>query len=171
MAPRACRHGYNLLAFRQLHEPLRRHKRRRTRCSIRTAPAWAISLWKKETLVDLTFSQMLDEQVKHSPISTLSAIRRSTTQGRMRSSPATSTTSARALIALGVKRGDKVIWATNIPQWYITFWATTKIGAVLVTVNTAYKIHEAEYLFRPLGYAHARHDRRIPRLRLQLDNR
>ena len=34
------------------------------------------------------------------------------------------------------------------PQWYITFWATTKIGAVLVTVNTAYKIHEAEYLLR-----------------------
>ena len=40
------------------------------------------------------------------------------------------------------------IWATNVPQWYITFWATTKIGAVLVTVNTAYKIHEAEYLLR-----------------------
>ena len=40
------------------------------------------------------------------------------------------------------------IWATNVPAWYITFWATTKIGAVLVTVNTAYKIHEAEYLLR-----------------------
>lgn len=35
-----------------------------------------------------------------------------------------------------------------MPQWYITFWATTKIGAVLVTVNTAYKVHEAEYLLR-----------------------
>ncbi len=40
------------------------------------------------------------------------------------------------------------IGTTNVPQWYITFWATTKIGAVLVTVNTAYKIHEAEYLLR-----------------------
>ena len=50
---------------------------------------------------------------------------------------------------MGVKPGDHVaIWATNVPQWYITFWATTKIGAVLVTVNTAYKIHEAEYLLR-----------------------
>ncbi|MBR4305566.1 MAG: AMP-binding protein, partial [Ruminiclostridium sp.] len=36
----------------------------------------------------------------------------------------------------------------NVPAWYITFWATTKIGAVLVTVNTAYKVHEAEYLLR-----------------------
>ena len=40
------------------------------------------------------------------------------------------------------------IWATNVPQWFLTFWATTKIGAVLVTMNTAYKIHEAEYLLR-----------------------
>ena len=56
---------------------------------------------------------------------------------------------ARALIAMGVKPGTHVaIWATNVPAWYITFWATTKIGAVLVTVNTAYKIHEAEYLLR-----------------------
>ncbi|HJB38672.1 MAG TPA: AMP-binding protein, partial [Candidatus Acutalibacter ornithocaccae] len=56
---------------------------------------------------------------------------------------------ARALIYMGVKKGDHVaIWATNVPQWYITFWAATKIGAVLVTVNTAYKIHEAEYLLR-----------------------
>ncbi|MDR1821664.1 MAG: AMP-binding protein, partial [Oscillospiraceae bacterium] len=56
---------------------------------------------------------------------------------------------ARSLIALGVRPGMKVaIWATNIPQWYITFWAAVKIGAVLVTVNTAYKIREAEYLLR-----------------------
>jgi len=56
---------------------------------------------------------------------------------------------ARSLIAMGVKKGDHVaIWATNVPAWYITFWATTTIGAVLVTVNTAYKIHEAEYLLR-----------------------
>ncbi len=56
---------------------------------------------------------------------------------------------AKALIAMGVKKDDHVaIWATNVPAWFITFWATTKIGAVLVTVNTSYKIHEAEYLLR-----------------------
>ena len=33
--------------------------------------------------------------------------------------------SQRSLIAMGVKKGDHVaIWATNVPQWYITFWAT-----------------------------------------------
>ena len=56
---------------------------------------------------------------------------------------------AKALISLGVRAGSKVaVWATNVPAWYLTFWATTKIGAVLVTVNTAYKIHETEYLLR-----------------------
>ena len=56
---------------------------------------------------------------------------------------------ARTLIALGVRPGDQVaIWASNVPQWYLTFWAAVKIGAVLVTVNTGYKIHELEYLLR-----------------------
>ncbi len=56
---------------------------------------------------------------------------------------------ARVLISLGVKAGSHVaVWASNVPQWYISFWATVKLGAVLVTVNTAYKIHEAEYLLK-----------------------
>ena len=56
---------------------------------------------------------------------------------------------ARSLISLGVKAGTHVaVWASNVPQWYIAFWATVKLGAVLVTVNTAYKIHEIEYLLR-----------------------
>ena len=58
-------------------------------------------------------------------------------------------TFARALISMGVKAGTHVaVWASNVPQWFIAFWATVKLGAVLVTVNTAYKIHEAEYLLR-----------------------
>ena len=50
---------------------------------------------------------------------------------------------------MGVKAGSHIaVWASNVPQWYISFWAAVKIGAVLVTVNTAYKIHEAEYLLK-----------------------
>ncbi len=56
---------------------------------------------------------------------------------------------AKALMSLGVRSGSKVaVWATNVPAWYISFWACCKIGAVLVTMNTAYKIHEAQYLLR-----------------------
>ena len=106
-------------------------------------------VWPKEPLIDLTFPQVLDRMVEEFPdqyafrYTTLDYTR---TYAEFRDDV---DTFARSLIAMGVKAGDHVaIWATNVPQWYITFWATTKIGAVLVTVNTAYKIHEAEYLLR-----------------------
>ncbi len=106
-------------------------------------------IWKKDELIDLTFPQVLDRVVEEFPnqyafkYTTLDYTR---TYEEFREDV---DNFARALVSLGVKAGSKVaIWATNVPAWYITFWATTKIGAVLVTVNTAYKIHEAEYLFR-----------------------
>lgn len=56
---------------------------------------------------------------------------------------------AKGLLRLGIKKGDHVsIWATNYPEWIITMFASAKIGAVLVTVNTNYKIFEVEYLLR-----------------------
>ncbi|MEG1612730.1 MAG: AMP-binding protein [Clostridia bacterium] len=56
---------------------------------------------------------------------------------------------ARGLMALGIKKGDHIaIWATNTPEWLLTMFASAKIGAVLVTVNTNYKIFELEYLLR-----------------------
>jgi fatty-acyl-CoA synthase len=54
---------------------------------------------------------------------------------------------ARGLMALGVQKGEKVaIWATNIPYWVTMQFATAKIGAILLTVNTNYKSAELEYL-------------------------
>ncbi len=54
---------------------------------------------------------------------------------------------ARGLLALGVKKGDHVgIWATNVPDWLTYTFASAKIGAIMVTVNTNYKKHELEYL-------------------------
>lgn len=56
---------------------------------------------------------------------------------------------AKGLMALGLKKGDHLaIWATNVPEWIITLFATAKIGVILVTVNTNYKIFEMEYLLR-----------------------
>ena len=106
-------------------------------------------IWKKDELIDLTFSQVLDRVAEEFPdqycfkYTTLDYTR--TYQEFKRDAD----DFARALVSLGVKAGSKVaVWATNVPAWYISFWATTKIGAVLVTMNTAYKIHEAEYLLR-----------------------
>ena len=54
---------------------------------------------------------------------------------------------AKGLIAIGVEKGSNVgIWATNVPDWLTFLYATAKIGAVLVTVNTNYKQAELEYL-------------------------
>ncbi len=106
-------------------------------------------VWKKELLIDLTFPKVLDRMVEEFPdklafkYTTLDYTR---TYYEFRKDV---DTFARSLISLNVKPGDHVaVWATNIPQWYIAFWAVTKIGAVLVSMNTAYKIHEAEYLLK-----------------------
>lgn len=105
--------------------------------------------WQKDKLIDCTFGRVLDKMVEEFPdqyafkYTTLDYTR---TYGEFREDV---DEFARVLVSLGVKPGSHVaVWATNLPQWYITFWAAVKIGAVLVSVNTAYKIAEAEYLFR-----------------------
>ena len=56
---------------------------------------------------------------------------------------------AKGLISLGVKKGDHVsIWANNVPEWVILQFATAKIGAVLVTINTSYRSAELEYILK-----------------------
>jgi len=56
---------------------------------------------------------------------------------------------AKGLLYIGVNRGDKVgIWAKNVPDWTTFMFATAKIGAILVTINTSYKIAELEYLLK-----------------------
>jgi fatty-acyl-CoA synthase len=59
---------------------------------------------------------------------------------------------ARALIALGVERGDRVgIWSANRAEWLITQYAAAKTGAVLVNINPAYRLRELEYTLTQSG--------------------
>ncbi|HEY6582068.1 MAG TPA: AMP-binding protein, partial [Rubrobacter sp.] len=54
---------------------------------------------------------------------------------------------ARALMALGIEKGDHVaVWGQNVPEWVKLQFATGKVGAVLVTINPAYKSHELKYV-------------------------
>ena len=56
---------------------------------------------------------------------------------------------AKGLMALGVAKNEKVaVWATNVPYWVALQFATAKIGAILLTVNTNYKSAELDYLLR-----------------------
>jgi len=104
-------------------------------------------IWKQDELIDLTFSRVLDRTVEEFPdqyafrYTTLDYTR------TYREFSEDVDDFARALISMGVRPGSRVaIWATNVPEWFIAFWSVTKIGAVLVSMNTAYKVSEAEYL-------------------------
>lgn len=59
---------------------------------------------------------------------------------------------AGGLLRLGVRKGDRVgIWSPNRAEWLVTQFATARIGAVLVTVNPAYRIFELEYALNKVG--------------------
>jgi fatty-acyl-CoA synthase len=59
---------------------------------------------------------------------------------------------ARALLAAGVAKGDRVgIWAPNCAEWTLVQYATARIGAILVNINPAYRTHELEYVLKQAG--------------------
>jgi len=104
-------------------------------------------IFEKDVLIDLTFGKLLEKVAETFPDQTAFAY---TTRDYTRTYSEfleDVDQVARMFLAMGIKKGDHVaIWATNDPHWFLTFWAAVRIGAVLVTVNTSYKIHEAEYL-------------------------
>ena len=56
---------------------------------------------------------------------------------------------AKGLMALGVRRGEKVaLWATNIPHWIVLMFATAKIGAILLPFNVNYKSAEIDFALK-----------------------
>ena len=132
--------------FANYMAPYRKHHKHSIQENIRKNGNY---VWPKERLIDYTFPDVLDRICEEFPKQYAfhyTELDYTRTYPQFRDDV---DAFARSLIAMGVKRGDHVaIWATNVPAWYITFWATTKIGAVLVTVNTGYKIHEAEYLLK-----------------------
>ncbi|MFF3560681.1 AMP-binding protein [Streptomyces sp. NPDC002574] len=59
---------------------------------------------------------------------------------------------ARGLLAKGVGKGDRVgIWAVNCPEWVFVQYATARIGAIMVNINPAYRVHELAYVLNQAG--------------------
>ncbi|MEZ0052219.1 fatty-acyl-CoA synthase [Mycobacterium sp. MAA66] len=59
---------------------------------------------------------------------------------------------ARGLMARGVGKGDRVgIWSPNCAQWVVAQFATAKVGAILVNINPAYRLHELAYVLNQSG--------------------
>lgn len=62
---------------------------------------------------------------------------------------ARSLAAARAFAAIGVRRGERVtVWSENLPEWIVAQLALARLGAILVTANTALRAPEIEYLLR-----------------------
>jgi fatty-acyl-CoA synthase len=56
------------------------------------------------------------------------------------------------LLARGIAKGDRVgIWAPNCIEWLLVQYATARVGAILVTINPAYRTHEVEFVLRQAG--------------------
>ena len=59
---------------------------------------------------------------------------------------------ARGLMGIGVVKGDRVgIWSPNFAEWVLVQYATARIGAILVTINPAYRSSELEYVLNQSG--------------------
>ncbi|MGA5872949.1 AMP-binding protein [Streptomyces cinereoruber] len=59
---------------------------------------------------------------------------------------------AGSLLGSGVRKGDRVgIWAVNCAEWVLVQYATARVGAVMVTINPAYRAHELAYVLNQSG--------------------
>ena len=104
---------------------------------------------RKEITREATLGQLLDETVAKYPDN--EAIVYADRDYRETWSQFSTTVDrvAKGLMALGVKKGDKVaVWATNVPHWVTLQFATAKIGAILLTININYKTTEIEYVLK-----------------------
>ncbi len=104
---------------------------------------------RKEITREVTLGQILDEAVAKNPHGdAVVYVDRDYRQTWTEFSNLVDTI-AKGLLALGIKRGEKVaIWATNVPHWVSFQFATARIGATLLTININYKSSEIDYILR-----------------------
>jgi len=101
----------------------------------------------KHQLKDLTLGQILDQTVERFPDNEAIVYVDRNFRLTYKAFSLLVDDMAKGLMALGIQKGEKVaVWATNIPFWVTLQFATAKIGAILLTVNTNYKRTELEYL-------------------------
>jgi fatty-acyl-CoA synthase len=96
---------------------------------------------------DITLGRLLDETIEKYPDTEAVVYVDRDFRLTYREFGALVDTVAKGLMALGVKKGEKVaVWANNVPYWVTLQFATAKIGAIMLTVNTHYRSHEVKYL-------------------------
>lgn len=100
-------------------------------------------------MIELTLSQLLREKTKENPSQEFMVYSDRGLRFTYQQFDKRVDDMAAGLYAIGVRKGDNVgIWATNVPDWLTYMFACARLGAVAVTVNTSYKLHELEYLVK-----------------------
>jgi fatty-acyl-CoA synthase len=103
-------------------------------------------------LRDITVSTLLDEAGSKWPAETAVVFREQRVRLTWAELRDAADRLAAGFLTIGVKTGDRVgIWSPNRIEWVLTLFATARIGAILVNVNPAYRLHELEYALNKVG--------------------
>jgi fatty-acyl-CoA synthase len=103
-------------------------------------------------LIGMTIGDLFDQTVSRHPDNPALISRHQGIRWNYRELQAQVNQCAKALLHLGVKKGQRVgIWAPNCAEWCITQFATSKIGAILVNINPSYRLNEIEYVLKQSG--------------------
>lgn len=117
------------------------------------ARRWSYTSGTSDTpLLGLTIGDMFDQTATTYPDQPALISRHQNIRLAYRELQAQVNQCARALLHLGIKKGQRVgIWSPNRAEWCVTQFATSKIGAILVNINPSYRLHELEYVLNQSG--------------------
>ena len=105
-----------------------------------------------QPLLGFTIGEMFDRTVDRFPDREALVVRHQNIRWTWRQLRDEVDRCARALMALGLRKGDRVgIWAPNCAQWCVVQFATARIGVILVNINPAYRLSELEYALNQSG--------------------
>lgn len=103
-------------------------------------------------LLGITIGDMLDQTAAKYPDNEALVVKHQNIRYTYRQFQQKINDCARALIAIGIKKGDRVgVWAPNCAEWTIVQFATSKIGAIQVNINPSYRVHELAYALNQSG--------------------
>lgn len=106
----------------------------------------------QEPLLGITIGDKFDEIVSRFPENEALIVTHQKVRWTYRQLQEQVDTCAKALLTIGIKKGDRVgIWSSNRCEWTVLQFATAKVGAILVNINPSYRIHELEYALNQSG--------------------
>ncbi len=103
-------------------------------------------------LLGLTIGDMFDQTVEMYPDNTALIVRHQNVRWNYQKLQEQVDQCARGLMAIGLKKGDRIgMWSPNNSEWVVIQFATSKMGAILVNLNPAYRVHELDYALNQSG--------------------